>query len=91
LPIDLMGIETAKGHWGIFVEHVAETQGGRNLLVKIIVEQSIDDEHFRMRNLEIALNAKDARDPDRASDIAKRIVLWIETTDGDGFIDCSNS
>jgi hypothetical protein len=87
LPIDMMTVDTAKGAWGIFVEHLAETQGQHNLFVRIILEQTIDDEHFRMRNLEMLVNAEEARDPDFASDIAKRIGQWIETIDGDGFID----
>lgn len=87
LPIDLVRIETSKGNWGIFVESVVETRAGHNLLVKLILEQAIDDEHFRMRNLEVIANARVARDPDRAQDIAGRIKDWIESTEGDGFVD----
>lgn len=87
LPIDQIRIETAKGHWGIFVEHLAETHAGRNLLVRIILDQSIDEEHFRTRTLEIILRSQEARDPNRAAEIAVRIREWIENTEGDGFID----
>lgn len=87
LPVDLTVVDTSKGSWGIFVQTVVETQAGHNLLVRIILEQSIDDERFRMRRLEIAVSADDARDPDRVPHIANRIRDWIQSTEGDGFID----
>jgi hypothetical protein len=90
LPIDLTSVETAKGSWGIFVENIVETRAGQNLLVKIILEQTVDDEKFRMRNLEILVNAQAARDSDHASDIAGQIKCWIESTDGDGYVDIAN-
>jgi hypothetical protein len=83
----MMSVDTAKGAWGIFVDHSVETREKRNLLVRIILEQMIDDERFRMRNLEMIVDAKKANDPDFASNIAEGIGRWIETTDGDGFID----
>jgi hypothetical protein len=90
LPIDMMRIETAKGSWGIFVRHIGETQGGRNILIKIILEQGIDDEHFRMRNLEMVVNSRDARDSAHAADIASGISQWVESTEGDGFIEMTD-
>jgi len=53
----------------------------------MILEQRIDDEHFRMRELSIAVKASDARDPDRSMFLTNRIRSWIESTEGDGFID----
>jgi hypothetical protein len=85
-----MKLETSKGAWGVFVENVVETQAGSNVLIQVILEQTIDDEQFRMRNLEIIANAEDARDPSHAMGIAQRISEWIESTDGDGVLDTTD-
>jgi hypothetical protein len=86
LPIDLTTVETSKGSWGIFVDHVVETHEGRNVLVRLILEQMIDDERVRMRKVEVIVNTLDAHDPDLVDGIARRIRTWIESTEGDGFI-----
>lgn len=91
LPLDMTKVETSKGCWGLFIETVIDTQAGRNLLVRVILEQMIDNERFRMRNLEIIVNTRDAYDPDSAPQIANRIRQWIESTEGDGFIDLERS
>jgi hypothetical protein len=87
LPIDLAQIESAKGSWLVAVETVAETIADRNLLLTLILEQRIDDEHFRMRELSSKVRASDARDPGRSAYLLDRIRDWIESTDGDGFVD----
>ncbi len=58
-----------------------------NLLLKLILEQSIDDEHFRMRQLGVKVKAVDARDADRSLPLVNRIRVWIDSAEGDGFID----
>ena len=87
LPIDLERIDTRKGTWLVAVETISETKSGENLLVRIVLEQSVDDAHFRMRTLELIVRARDARDPDRKQDIARWICGWIESTEGNGHID----
>jgi len=87
LPIDLECIDTRKGTWLVAVEAIAETEAGADLLVKIILEQGVDDEHCRMRQLGMKICANEARNTDRAPHIMSRIRDWIESSEGDGFID----
>ena len=87
LPIDLEIIETSKGKWLIAVETIVETVADGNLLLKLILEQGIDDEHFRMRELGVKIKSIDARDTDHSAISLNRIRDWIESTEGDGFID----
>jgi hypothetical protein len=53
------------------------------------LEQSIDGEHFRMRELGVKIKSIDARDTDHSATSLSRIRDWIESTEGDGFIDMS--
>ncbi len=87
LPIDLTVVESSKGGRLIAVETIVETISNGGLLLKMILEQRIDDEHFRMLELSIAVKASDARDPDRSMFLTNRIRSWIESTEGDGFTD----
>lgn len=87
LPIDLTVVDTAGGGWLIAVETIAETQGTTNLLLGIILEQSIDHERFRMRRLSVIVDAGEAHDSDRCPNLLGRIRKWIEATEGDGFLD----
>jgi len=47
LPLHLSRIETAQGGWLIAVQAVSESQGARTLLLRLVLEQSIDEETFR--------------------------------------------
>lgn len=58
-------------------------------MVKVILEQTIDDEHFLMRNLGLVMDAEVARNPDSCPAVARRIRQWIESYEGDGFVDMS--
>jgi hypothetical protein len=87
LPIDLTVVDTADGGWLVAIGTIAETGGAANLLLGIILEQSIDDEKIRMRKLSVIVDAREARDPDRVPDLLGRIRTWIEATQGDGFLD----
>ena len=88
LPIDRERIQTQKGTWLVAVETVAESSS-TNVLVRIVLEQAIDDEHFRTRQLGMIVNAREARNPDSVQSLANRILNWIESTEGDGFIDAT--
>jgi len=88
LPIDLTTIHSSKGAWLIAVESVAETRADRNLLVNIVLEQAVDEgERFRVRSLGMLLPLRDAVDPDRSQNQVSQIRQWIDSTDGDGFVD----
>ena len=57
--------------------------------MKLILEQSKDDEHFRTRELGMQVHAVKLYDPDLFADVVSQICHWIETTEGDGFLELS--
>jgi hypothetical protein len=91
LPIDLVVVDTTDGGWLIAIETIVATEGAENLLLGIILEQSINDQRFRMRKLGIIVSVRSAHDPDRIPILLGRIRDWIETTQGDGFLDLTQS
>ena len=91
LPLDLETVESKKGRWLIAVDVIVQTQSHDNILLRIILEHGIDEERFVARNLEMILSADSAYDPARVSSIIAHIREWIESTDGDGFLDLTRS
>ena len=88
LPIDLTTVDSSKGAWLIAVESVAEARADGKLLVNIVLEQVIDDgERFRVRSLGMLLPHREAVDPDRSQNLVSQIRQWINSSEGDGFID----
>ena len=87
LPIDLTTVDTSKGLWLIAVESAVETQSDRNVLLKIVLEQSIDEEHFRTRELGMLLPLCEATDRDHCPVVVSHIREWIDSAEGDGFVD----
>jgi hypothetical protein len=87
LPLHLSKIETSQGGWRIAVYSVAQVQAGDALLLKLILEQSVDEEHFRTRELGMLVLASKLYDPDLFGDLVNQIRHWIETTEGDGFLE----
>jgi hypothetical protein len=91
LPLHLSEIETSKGKWLIAVYGGAEVLAGGTILLKLILEQTIDKgEHFRARELGMILLVPELHDPDLFAEVVDRIRHWIETTEGDGFLDVVN-
>jgi len=76
--------DTAKGHWGIFVQSVVEAQNTQNLFLTMILEQGIDDEHIRSRRLELLASASELESVPGRNGLLNHIRNWIETTEGDG-------
>jgi hypothetical protein len=91
LPLHLSRIETSQGTWLIAVSSVAEAQAGNTLLLKLILEHSIDSEHFRSRELGMQMFARKLHDPGWFTDVVSQIRRWIETTEGDGFLELSKN
>lgn len=87
IPLHLYRIESSQGAWLIAVYSVAEAQAGHTLLLKLILEQSIDSEHFRSRDLGLQVPPRMLYDPDLFTDVVGEIRRWIETTEGDGFLE----
>lgn len=85
--IRLHDVDTSKGSCGVFVQSVVKAQGNDNLFLTIVLEQNMDDEHVSMRALKLLVFS-----PELASDAGRAGILdeirnWIDTTDGDGFLD----
>jgi hypothetical protein len=75
LPIDLARVDTFKGGWLIAVEHCKD-QRRTNLLLKIVFEQSIDEESSRAREHGMVVDARGAHDPDQCPKLLARIREW---------------
>ena len=90
LPLHLSRIETAKGQWLIAIDSVAEAQAAGTLLLKLVLEQSIDEERFRTRDLGVLVFASKLHDPNLFGDVLNQIRHWIETTEGDGFLELAH-
>jgi hypothetical protein len=86
----LARVDSSKGEWLVAVHSIAQTRGGDTLLLGIIVEQNIDDESFRMRRIEAMVDKREANDPDRCTSLLDRIRGWIDSTEGDGFLDLTD-
>ncbi len=89
LPLHLNRIETSQGGWLVAVYSVAEARAGGTLLLKLILEQSIDEEHFRARELGMQVLASKLYYLDLFADVLSQIRHWIETAEGDGFLELS--
>jgi hypothetical protein len=79
-------IATDSGEWLVSVESVTETQGDGNLLLHLILEQPVDAENVRTRKLGLMVPAAVILDPETCAQIIDQIQRWVETTDGDGFL-----
>ena len=91
LPLHLTMIESSQGAWLIAVYSVAEAQAGNALLLKLVLEQSVDSDHFRSRELGMQVPARKLYDPRLFTEVVGEIRHWIETTEGDGFLELSDS
>jgi hypothetical protein len=90
LPLHLAKMDTGNGVWLIAVANVMETQSGQNLLLKLILEQSVDEETHRSRELSLMAPAAVVLDTETSGQVIDRIRDWIEKTEGDGFLDLRN-
>jgi hypothetical protein len=78
---------TSAGEWLIVVDNVKQTQGNDNLLLNLILEQGVEEELLPSRKLGLVFPAAVALDPETSAQVIDQIREWIETTDGDGFLD----
>jgi hypothetical protein len=83
-------MDTGNGVWLIAVAGVMETQSGQNLLLKLTLEQSVDEETLRSRELSLMAPAAVILDTETSGQVIDRIRDWIEKTEGDGFLDLRN-
>ena len=91
LPLHLCPVETAQGFWVIFVKSVSESESGDTLFLKLVLEQTLGEgERFRARQLAMVVPPSKLHDPKLFEDIQIKIHEWLETTEGDGFLDLVN-
>ncbi len=87
LPFHLAKVDAANGQWLIFVENPTGTQSGENLLLNLTLEQSADEETSQSRELSVVAPAPLIFEAETSAQIIDRIREWLETTEGDGFLD----
>jgi len=87
VPFHRTRIDTSDGGWLIAVDSAAKTQGSDIVLLKLIMEQSIDEEHFRTRELGVKMFVSELDSPELFEGILTRLRRWVETNEGDGFLD----
>ena len=80
-------VDTAKGRWGIFVQSVVRARDKDKLFLTMILEQGIDDEHFRTRKLEMFVFESALITSQGQARTLSDIREWIEKTEGDGHLD----
>jgi hypothetical protein len=87
LWLHLARLTAANGEWLVAVHNVTKTQGEDNLLLNLVLEQPVDEENVRSRKLGLIVSGAVIFDPETSPQIIDRIRGWVETTDGDGFLD----
>jgi len=87
VPFHRTRIDTSDGGWLIAVDSAAKTQGSDIVLLKLITEQSIDEEHLRTRELGVRMFVSELDSPELFEGILTRLRRWVETNEGDGFLD----
>jgi hypothetical protein len=90
LPLHLSTIDGAEGDWIVAVRSALKSQSGDTILLRQTLEQQIDEEHFRTRELGMTVYAPELYDPDVLGELHGRVSHWIETTEGDGFLDLTH-
>lgn len=87
VSIHKMKIDASDRVWFVAVADVMEDQNGGNLLLKLTLERNIDEEVPVSRELSLVAPAAVILETETSSEVADRIRSWIETTEGDGFLD----
>lgn len=89
VPIHLSQINTSGGAWLLDVRSVTQTQDGKSILLKAVLEQAVDEESFLRRELEMIMPASFMDDPELSADLIDRIRIWIENPENDGYLNLS--
>ncbi len=87
LPFHLAKVDAANGQWIVFIENPTGTQSGEYLLLNLTLEQSVDEETFQSRELSLVAPAPLIFEAETSAYVIGRIREWLETTEGDGFLD----
>jgi hypothetical protein len=80
-------LTASSGEWLVAVDSVMQTEDKANLLVNVILEQPLDEEHFTSRKLGLVVPASVILDPETCAEVIEQIQQWVDATEGDGFLD----
>jgi hypothetical protein len=86
VPIHLSQIDTSGGAWLFDVQSVAQTQDGKAFLLKVVLEQRVDEESRLTRELELIMPASFLKDPELSADLIDRIRIWIENPQNEDYL-----
>ena len=64
-----------------------QAQDGKSVLLKVLLEHSIDEERSQTRALEVIMPSSFLHDPELSPDLIDRVKRWIENTEEDGYLD----
>jgi hypothetical protein len=90
LPLHGTRIDSSAGEWLIAVQSAMESQTGATILLKLLLECSIDEERFHTREVGMTVYASEVYDSELLEEMRSQIRHWIETTEGDGFLDLTH-
>lgn len=90
-PLDYNVLGTTKGRWLIRVNAVMAAQESDNLSLQLVLKNLEEDRNSETRRLYAVVHESDLEIPQERVLIADRIRQWIETTQGNGFLDLASS
>ena len=86
-PLDFNVIGTRKGPWLIRVNAVMAAQESDNVSLQMVLHSLDEDIPLETRHLYAVVHASDLEIPQQRVLIAHKIRGWIESTQGNGFLD----
>jgi hypothetical protein len=91
IPLEFNLLATKRGRWVIRVNAVMADQESDNLALQLVLQNLEDERTGETRRLYAVVPESDLDNPQQRVLIADRIRHWIETTDGNGFLDLASS
>ena len=86
-PLHLNVLGTQKGRWLIRVNAVIAEEESPNISLQLVLDRLEEDAPPETRRLYAVVPAGDLENPQQRVIIAERIRVWIENTQGNGFLD----
>jgi hypothetical protein len=90
-PLDYNVLGTSKGRWLIRVSAVMAADESDNLALQLLLQNLEDDKTSGQRHLYVVVAASDLEIPQERVLIADRIRHWVESTEGNGFLDLASA
>lgn len=90
-PLDYNVLGTSKGSWLIRVSAVMAADESENLALQLVLQNLDPDRTFEQRHLYVVVTESDLGIPQERALMADRIRHWVETTQGNGFLDLASA